>query len=80
MRNTSQYLTLQATFDAAFVGDTILAQNKLTVESLNLKSNVQISLRGGYDSTYTNVTGSTVLSGTLTIGNGQLTIGNFTIQ
>ena len=74
------YNTLQAAFAAAADGDTIMSRNVATTENVNINSGNAVTLVGGYDSSYSNVTGSTSLAGSLTITNGAVTADNLTIR
>jgi hypothetical protein len=73
--------TLQVAFTAAVTGDTILTPDGALTESINFNAGKQVSLKGGYDSSFSSVTGTTTLRGPLTINSGStLTVNKLTIQ
>ncbi len=74
------YPSIQAAYAAAANGQTIQIQAGTYVEDLVLGNPVSITLRGGYDATYTTITGGTVVAGSLTIRNGTAIIDNIVIK
>lgn len=75
------YNTLGAALGGAVTGDTILSRDAVLSESIVLDNGKQITLKGGYDNSFTNVTGTTTLRGPLTINSGStLTADKLTIQ
>lgn len=81
-KGSNYYSSLQAAFDAAMDQDIIQAQAQIfTINSLVFdKNGAQVTLEGGYDSTFTANTGFSLLHGMLTIGRGTLTIERMMIQ
>jgi PKD repeat protein len=76
-----QYNTLQSAYIAAGEGDVIQARaSDSYTEDLSLNQDIAITLRGGYDCTFTSVEGMTVLNGTITIDSGTVTIENIELQ
>jgi len=51
-----------------------------TAETINLNNNSVVTLKGGYDSSYTVTIGTTVLQGTITVTNGSLAVENIVIK
>ncbi len=59
---------------------TILARGAALAEDVVLDRAITVKLKGGYDSTFGAVVGRTVLSGTLTVGQGSLIVENLVIE
>jgi subtilisin family serine protease len=76
----ASYPTLQAAFNAAANNDTIQARAYELVENAVLNSNVAVFLKGGHDTNYSSIIGTTTVNGSLTIGIGAATVANFTIH
>ncbi|MCM2356851.1 MAG: PKD domain-containing protein [Geobacteraceae bacterium] len=74
------YSTLQAAFDAAQDGQVIQSQAVGFTEGLNLVNPVTVSLTGGYNGNFTTDTETTVVTGTLTITGGSLTVDKLAIK
>jgi hypothetical protein len=74
------YPTLQAAYNAAAAGNTIQSQALVFSENLNLNRAVAVILRGGFDSGFTSNAGYSIISGSLTISNGTVTVENIVIQ
>ncbi|MDO8335357.1 MAG: S8 family peptidase, partial [Candidatus Saccharibacteria bacterium] len=73
----TEYPTLQEAYYTAVTGDTIQSQMGILNEALIFNQNKSVSIYGGYDCSYTeNIDRDTTLSGTMTISNGTVTIGN----
>jgi hypothetical protein len=53
---------------------------KSASETINFNSNVDVTLKGGYDSSYSVANGSTVLQGSITVTSGSLTLENIVIK
>jgi len=51
---------------------TIMGRDTTFVESLLLDKNVTVTLLGGYDDTFSTATGTSVVTGTLTVRAGRL--------
>jgi len=78
----SNYMTLQAAYNAASDGSTIKCQAITLIESLTVNRNINVTLEGGYDSGYTTNYGNTTsIKGmiTTTAGGGTITIENFVL-
>jgi len=76
----SYYSTLQAAYNVAPADSTLKVWGTLFVENLLCDQSKTATIKGGYDSSYTNNSGFTTLQGTLTIRNGILTVENLQIQ
>jgi hypothetical protein len=76
----SYYTSLQTAYDAVSNGGTILAVDSIFTENLSFDIDKTVTLSGGYDGTFTIITGDTVLNGDMTIGNGSVTIENVQVQ
>jgi len=79
-RTDQPYGTIQAAYNAAATGDTILIMSAELTESLSCDRGVSVVLDGGYDVDYTSNTGVTTIKGDLTISNGDVTVSNLAIQ
>lgn len=73
------YSLLQHAYDAALDGDLIKLTAGLT-ENLALARATTVTIRGGYDSGFTSATGTTPLSGNLTVQSGAATLENISVQ
>jgi hypothetical protein len=76
---TVDYDTLQAAYDAAATGATILAR-EYTFGSLTCNQAKNLTILGGYDKTYTTHTGSSIITGRMTIGKGSLVVDRVIIK
>ncbi|MEN8262450.1 MAG: hypothetical protein ABFR82_03210 [Nitrospirota bacterium] len=80
----TDYYSLQDAYDSAQHGDAIQSQAQVFTESLDIAdlSDKSITIEGGYDCTYSAITGNTTLNGDITISNGTVTIdsGSFDVQ
>jgi PKD repeat protein len=74
------YPTLLDAYNAAEDGETIQGRDHTFSESLYFNSDKSILLEGGYDCSYTTITGRTTISGNVTIGNGTVTIQSGTLE
>lgn len=74
------HATVQAAYSAATNGDVIKLWAQEYSENLVCDQPVAITIRGGYDASYTNITGETVIKGTLTITDGQVIVDGLSIQ
>jgi YD repeat-containing protein len=76
---STQYTTLQAAYDAASNGAVIKAKAKTYTENLTVNRNISVSIEGGWDPSFTSITGMTTLKGYIqtTATGGTLTIKNF---
>jgi subtilisin family serine protease len=74
------YDYLQDAVNAAAAGDVLQSQNYLFAESVTFSNAVTIIFEAGYDCTYETSTGTTTISGNLTINNGSVTIQKGTLE
>jgi hypothetical protein len=78
-----EYSSLQDAYDDSVEDDviqsqaTIFTNEDLFVDDINNKS---VTLKGGYDCDYLNITGITTLQGNMTISNGTLTTEYFSLE
>jgi len=72
--------TIQAAYDVAGDGATILVRDLTIQEDLSANAAKKITINGGYDVNYAVGTGITVLKGSLTIVTGEVTINGFALQ
>ena len=85
---TQGYQTLQSAFNAARTADTLKAMATTSqtnfVENLTVNGGLQtpsnVTLLGGYESTFNTITGTTTLQGQLTIQSGSLTVDKIAIR
>ncbi|GBD97086.1 MAG TPA: choice-of-anchor D domain-containing protein [Nitrospirae bacterium] len=74
------YSTLQEAYDAAADGDIIQSQASRFIENLNINRNISITLEGGYDCSYSNITDKTRIQGDMTVSDGTANIENFMLE
>ncbi len=74
------YTSLQAAYNAALNGDTILIQNIGFTGNFTANSNITITICGGYNSNYSTNSGTTTITGAVTISSGTVWMGNFEIN
>ena len=74
------YTTLSAAYSAAQNGDTIQAMGASFTKNLVLGRDIDIKLKGGYDSVFDHNPDFSTLKGTLTVRQGKVTIEKFIIQ
>jgi PKD repeat protein len=78
---TSVYFpTLQEAYDIAEDGDIIQSQVATLTENFNINMDKTVTIKGGYDCSYTTQTGKTTINGTLNIIDGTATIENLVLQ
>jgi peptidyl-prolyl cis-trans isomerase B (cyclophilin B) len=74
------YPSLQAAYAVAGPGSILHSQNVITYEGLFLNRDINITLSGGYDSTFTASDGGlTTISGPLIVGAGSIVVENLSI-
>ncbi len=73
---TACYTSIQDAYNHASNGDTIEIGMYIFTENLNLNMDRTVTLRGGYDSSFSSVVGSTLVDGDISITGGQVTIEN----
>jgi hypothetical protein len=78
----SYFDSLSAAYQTAQDGGSIevRARQGSLAENLNLNRNVQVALKGGFDSAFTSRTGWTILQGVLTVGRGKIVVEGFAIR
>jgi hypothetical protein len=74
------YSSLQAAYDAAEDGDIIMVIFVNFVENLLVNRNISVTLQGGYNGSYSTISGDTILNGDMLVSDGTLTIENFVLQ
>ena len=76
---SSRYTSIQKAYDDASGGDPLLMQSVYFIEDVNLNRDIETTLLGGYDSSFTTASGSTVIYGKVIISSGTVTMSNVTI-
>jgi hypothetical protein len=81
-RTSVYYTSIQDAYDEAENADTIESQAQVFTESLYIDdlSDKSVSIIGGYDCTYSVITGDTTLIGDIIISNGTVTFENFIME
>jgi hypothetical protein len=74
------YATIRDAYAAAADGNTIEMQAVDFTETLGFDRNIAVILDGGYNSGFTSNTGTTSISGSMTISSGTVTVGNIIIH
>lgn len=74
------FTSIASAYLAAFTGETVMVWGTDFTEILGLNLDKAITIKGGYDSTYSTNSGFTILHGVLTIGIGSVVIDKFVIQ
>ncbi|RJQ56701.1 MAG: choice-of-anchor D domain-containing protein [Nitrospiraceae bacterium] len=74
------FTTLQDAYNATVGGDIIQSQAVGFLEDLNVNGAKTVTFEGGYDCTYSVITGRTIINGNLMINNGKATIRDFSIE
>jgi CSLREA domain-containing protein/uncharacterized repeat protein (TIGR01451 family) len=74
------YATIQAALDAAASGDIIQSVLMTFSENPVLNSSVPVTLKGGYDPAFSSQSGYTLISGTLTLAAGAMTVDRLILQ
>jgi len=77
--NTPCYSTVLAAVDAATSGATIKIAEGTYDENLNLNSSKEVTIQGGWDSTFTTQSSTSTVN-SLTISNGAITVDNLVVQ
>ncbi len=77
---TSYYDSIQTAYNASEDDDTIQSRDRVFVEELQINIEKSVILKGGYNCTYTDQTGNTIISGIMTLSSGDVTIENFVIE
>jgi hypothetical protein len=74
------YLTIQAAYNDALYDDVIEVKNMSLSENLIINLNNVVTIDGGYDCSYTTVSGKTIINGSMTISDGTVTTGNIELR
>jgi hypothetical protein len=80
---SARYYTLQAAYDSFSTGSDTKAIEAVaagTTETFLLDSDIDVSITGGYDGSYSSSSNYTILKGTMTIQKGSATVGNLIIR
>ena len=77
---TQYYSKLSDAYYAATTGDVLYVQALGVTGNPNLSSNVDITVKGGYECGFASQPGWTTLAGSLTISSGSVTIENIIIK
>jgi hypothetical protein len=72
--------SLQAAYNAALDGATIQVWDVEYDENLSCGQDKSVTIKGGYDQSYTTNSGYTTLKGTLTIGRGTVVTERFVVR
>lgn len=77
----AEFPAMQEAYDTAVSGDTIQSQAGTLTENIIYNLNKSVSVDGGYDCSYMdNIDRRTTLTGTMTISDGVVTMGNFVLD
>ena len=81
-RTSVYYTSIQDAYDEAENADTIESQAQVFTESLEIDdfNGKSVTIIGGYDCTYSAITGDTTLIGDIAISNGTVTVENFILE
>lgn len=74
------YKTLQEVYDAAYDGAVIQLLDNAVAGTLDANRNIGVKLKGGYDAGYTDSTGTTTVTGPLTVSQGGLLVDRIVIR
>ncbi len=79
---TNYYSTLQSAYDDPATQDTDMIQCREVTffGDMTIDRNIAVTIQGGYDCTYSVITGTTTIDGNMTINNGVITIENLELQ
>ncbi len=78
--SANYHSTIQNAYNAANNDATIKTWDVPMSETINLNRDINIQLQGGYNSGYTTQTGTTAISGSLTVSKGSLVVGGVAVQ
>ncbi len=78
--NKTYYTTLQTAYNDAENGDIIQSQASRFVGDLIINRDISVSLEGGYDCSYSNRIGETVLNGNIIVSKGILDGNDFILE
>lgn len=74
------YLTLQAAYEAANDGDSIQSKNILFTQNLTFYMGKSVFFEGGFDCSFSTITGNTAINGNILNSHGLATLENFSIE
>ncbi len=74
------YDSLDDAYNNATDGDTIRSQADVFTEELLIDRPISVTFVGGYDCTYSTITGNTAVNGDMTISDGVINIENLILQ
>ncbi|MDU0458437.1 MAG: MBG domain-containing protein [Geobacteraceae bacterium] len=74
------YKTLQEVYDAAYDGAVIQLLDNAVAGTLDANRNIGVKLKGGYDAGYTDSSGTTTVTGPLTVSQGGLLVDRIVIR
>lgn len=77
---TTYFSDLQSALNAAMTGDVFKLQSGITSGNIIIGTNTAVTLKGGYDATFNSRSGTTTISGSLTISKGTVTIDGIEIR
>lgn len=76
----TSYATVADAYAAAADGAAIRLAAAALTEALTFDRDISIDLSGGYESTFTTVTGQTIISGSLTLASGTVSLSDIVLQ
>ena len=76
----TNYTTIQAAYNAAATGNIIKTWATDYTETVNCNRGMDVTLQGGYDSSYVNQVGTTVIHGRLNISQGKVVVKGIAIR
>jgi M6 family metalloprotease-like protein len=74
------YGSVQAAYDAADGGNTIQGKDRVLIGDVTMNLDKVVILEGGYNCSYSAVSGVTTVQGNMTVSNGTVVIGDFVIE
>jgi pseudomonalisin len=77
---TTYYGSMYDAYNAAAGGNTIESQAVILTENPVFNSPVSVIIQGGYDSTFSSIIGYTIISGTMAIQDGTVTVNDLIVQ
>ena len=83
VRNASSsivYNSIQTAYNTALPLEMLQVQEGTVVDDIILNIDKEITIRGGYDCSYIDVSGESIINGTLTINNGLVTLENLRLE
>ena len=77
---SAYYSVVQNAYNAAVTGESLLMQAVEFDENLNLSGNLNVHMSGGYNNSFSSVSGQTTIRGSMTISGGTVTIQNIVVK